>query len=80
MLQTHIYILPAYNDFLSNLIKTWTSQIGTCKKQNIFPKTFFPAHFPFSAHEKAVFAIWVPSVVYGTKYNAEEKLAWFYFF
>ena len=41
-------------------------------KKKFFPKHFF-CSFPFSAHEKAVFAIWVPSVVYGTNYNAKEQ-------
>lgn len=55
------------------IIKTWTSQIRAPQKS--FPlNIFFSAHlFLFSAHEKAVFAIWRPSVVYGTNYNATEQ-------
>lgn len=66
------FIIFPWNDFLSNLIKTWTSLIKVLKK--VFPQQFvLPVFFLFQPIKKAVFAIWLPSVVYGTNYNAQEQ-------
>lgn len=61
--------------FLVILLKLGHMQEGPIKKvppQTIF---FFLLVFfsPFSAYEKAIWAIQMPAVVYGTSYNAKEQ-------
>lgn len=69
------YIIVLQNGFISNLIKTWTYAIRTHKKGSPPNNFFFHAYLfsHFSAYEKAVWAMRVPAVVYGTSYSAKEQ-------